>query len=206
MTEHGAGGFGEEPFDEIEPGPVLGGEHELKASLGSRRKPRLGLLRNVRGVIIEDHLDRGHRGVGGIQHIEEFDEFATAMAVLDEGVHLAAQQVDAGEFIEFLTMLEAAYPAATAIKIILDNHSAHVSKETKAWLAARPEGRFQFVFTPKHGSWLNLVEGFFAKAARSVLRHIRSKHELKQRIMEFIQDLNRDPVIHRWHYQLDSAS
>jgi transposase len=76
------------------------------------------------------------------------------------------------EFIEFLTMLEAAYPAATAIKIILDNHSAHVSQETKAWLAARPEGRFQFVFTPKHGSWLNLVEGFFAKAARSVLRHM----------------------------------
>jgi len=112
------------------------------------------------------------------------------------------------EFIEFLTMLEAAYPAATAIKIILDNHSAHVSQETKVWLAARPEGRFQFVFTPKHGSWLNLVEGFFAKAARSVLRHIRvgSKHELKQRIMEFIDDLNRDPVIHRWQYQIDATA
>jgi transposase len=112
------------------------------------------------------------------------------------------------EFIEFLNVLDAAYPAVTAIKIILDNHSAHVSRETKAWLAGRPEGRFQFVFTPKHGSWLNLVEGFFAKAARSVLRHIRvrSKHELKQRILEFIDDLNRDPVVHRWHYQIDTAA
>jgi transposase len=113
------------------------------------------------------------------------------------------------EFIEFLGLLDMAYPAATAIKIIVDNHSAHISRrETKAWLAARPEGRFQFVFTPKHGSWLNLVEGFFAKAARSVLRHIRvaSKHELKQRILEFIDDLNRDPVIHRWHYQIDAAA
>jgi transposase len=112
------------------------------------------------------------------------------------------------EFVEFLGLLDAAYPAATAIKIILDNHSAHVSRETKAWLAARPEGRFEFVFTPKHGSWLNLIEGFFAKAARSVLRHIRvaSKHELKQRIVEFIDDLNRDPVIHRWHYQIDAAA
>jgi transposase len=112
------------------------------------------------------------------------------------------------EFIEFLGVLDAAYPAATAIKIILDNHSAHISRETKAWLAGRPEGRFQFVFTPKHGSWLNLVEGFFAKAARSVLRHIRvaSTHELKQRILEFIDDLNRDPVIHRWHYQIDAAA
>jgi len=112
------------------------------------------------------------------------------------------------EFIEFLNILNAAYPTATAIKIILDNHSAHVSRETKTWLAARPEGRFQFVFTPKHGSWLNLVEGFFAKAARSVLRHIRvhSKHELKQRIIEFVNDLNRDPVVHRWHYQIDLAA
>ena len=50
----------------------------------------------MRGVIVEDDLDRGHRGVGSIQHIEEFDEFATAMAVLNEGVHLAGQQVDAG--------------------------------------------------------------------------------------------------------------
>src|SRR5277367_2299694 len=65
------------------------------------------------------------------------------------------------EFIEFLKQLDAA--PATAIKIILDNHSAHISKETKAWLAAQPEGRFTFVFTPKHGSWLNLVEGFFSK-------------------------------------------
>jgi hypothetical protein len=65
-------------------------------------------------------------------------------------------------------------------------HSAHISKETKAWLAEQPVGRFEFTFTPKHGSWLNLVEGFFSKLARSVLRHIRvaSKQELKDRIMD----------------------
>src|SRR5579864_3227908 len=63
------------------------------------------------------------------------------------------------EFVGFLKRLDDAYPADTAIKLILDNHSAHISKETKAWLATQPEGRFSFVFTPKHGSWLNLVEG-----------------------------------------------
>jgi transposase len=112
------------------------------------------------------------------------------------------------EFIEFLKILDQAYPAATAIKIILDNHSAHISQETRTWLAAQPERRFAFVFTPKHGSWLNLIEGFFSKAARSVLRHIRvnSKHELKQRIIEFINDLNRDPVIYRWRYKIDLAA
>jgi transposase len=112
------------------------------------------------------------------------------------------------EFIEFLKLLDAAYPARTAIKLILDNHSAHISKETKTWLADRPAGRFEFTFTPKHGSWLNLVEGFFSKFARSVLRHIRvtSKQELKDRIMAGIEDVNRHPVIHTWSYKLAEAA
>ena len=109
------------------------------------------------------------------------------------------------EFIEFLKLLDAAYPCHTAIKLILDNHSAHISKETRAWLAKQPAGRFEFTFTPKHGSWLNLVEGFFSKLARSVLRHIRvaSKQELKNRIMAAMDEFNRHPVVHTWSYKLD---
>ena len=112
------------------------------------------------------------------------------------------------EFIEFLKILDNAYPADTAIEIILDNHSAHVSRETTSWLAAQPIGRFTFTFTPKHGSWLNLIEGFFSKLARSVLRHIRvsSKHELKERLMAFIADINREPVVHTWRYKIDDAA
>jgi transposase len=108
------------------------------------------------------------------------------------------------EFVEFLKLLDAAYPASTAIKLILDNHSAHISKETKAWIASQPDGRFEFTFTPKHGSWLNLIEGFFSKFARSVLRHIRvtSKLELKERIMAGIRHVNRYPVVHTWSYKL----
>lgn len=112
------------------------------------------------------------------------------------------------EFIEFLKLLDAAYPARTAIHLILDNHSAHISKETRAWLADQPAGRFEFTFTPKHGSWLNLVEGFFSKLARSVLRHIRvaSKYELKERLMAAIDYFNEDPVVHTWTYKLDRAA
>jgi transposase len=112
------------------------------------------------------------------------------------------------EFVEFLKLLDAAYPAHTAIKLILDNHSAHISKETKAWLATQPAGRFEFTFTPTHGSWLNLIEGFFSKLARSVLRHIRvaSKQELKERIMAAINDVNRHPVVHTWSYKLNKAA
>lgn len=112
------------------------------------------------------------------------------------------------EFVEFLKLLDATYPAGTAIKLILDNHSAHVSKETKAWLATRPVGRFEFTFTPKHGSWLNLIEGFFSKLTRSVLRHIRvtSKLELKERIMAGIHHINRRPIVHTWSYKLADAA
>jgi transposase len=111
------------------------------------------------------------------------------------------------EFIEFLKLLDDAYPTHTAIKVILDNHSAHISKETKVWLADQPPGRFEFTFTPKHGSWLNLVEGFFSKLARSVLRHIRvaSEQELKDRIMAAMDEFNKHPVVHTWSYKLDQA-
>ena len=112
------------------------------------------------------------------------------------------------EFVAFLKHLDKAYSADTAIHLILDNHSAHISRETKAWLAEQPAGRFKFTFTPKHGSWLNLVEGFFSKLARSALRHIRvsSKQELKERIMAAIKFFNRDPVVHTWNYKLEKAA
>jgi transposase len=112
------------------------------------------------------------------------------------------------EFVSFLKRLDAAYPADTAIKLLLDNHSAHTSKETRAWLATRLEGRFTLVFTPKHGSWLNLVEGFFSKMARSVLRHIRvaSKTELKARILAYLDDINAEPVVHTWTYKIGEAA
>ena len=87
------------------------------------------------------------------------------------------------EFIEFLKLLDAAYPASTAIKLILDNHSAHTFRGNPS-LARHPAARplRLYLSRPSIGSWLNLIEGFFSKFARSVLRHIRvtSKHELKR--------------------------
>jgi transposase len=112
------------------------------------------------------------------------------------------------EFVADLKRFDAAYPPQTAIKIIVDNHSAHKSKETRAWLAERAEGRFTFIFTPKHGSWLNLIEGFFSKLARSVLRHIRvaSPQELRERILDAIDRINRRPVVHTWKWRIAEAA
>ena len=103
------------------------------------------------------------------------------------------------EFIALLKDLDQHYPPGCTIRIILDNHSAHISKETRAWLATRPN-RFQYVLTPKHGSWLNIVETLFGKMARTFLRHIRvqSWEELRDRILQGIAEINAAPVVHRW--------
>jgi transposase len=109
------------------------------------------------------------------------------------------------EFIEFLERLHQTYPPATKLRLILDNHSAHVSKETVRWLKSYPN-RFEFVFTPKHGPWLNIVETFFSKMTRTLLRHLRadSKQELKQRIEDYLRMANDSPVVFRWTYRLDA--
>lgn len=103
------------------------------------------------------------------------------------------------EFIGLLQRLHEHYPKDARIRIVLDNHSAHISKETRAWLAQHP-GRFEYVHTPKHGSWLNLVESAFSKMARSFLRHIRvaSLDELKRRILKGIDEMNAHPVRFQW--------
>lgn len=111
------------------------------------------------------------------------------------------------DFIALLEKLDATYPAQTRIRLLLDNHSAHISKQTKAYLDLHPQ-RFEFVFTPKHGSWLNIVETMFSKMARTMLRGIRvaSKLELIARIHLYYDEINADPVIFRWTYKMDETS
>ena len=93
-----------------------------------------------------------------------------------EVVGLVRDRHRSREFVEFLQTLDAKYPKNVRIQVILDNHSAHTSKETRAFLATVPN-RFEFVFTPLHGSWLNLIEVFFAKMTHQVLRHIQNSRE-----------------------------
>lgn len=111
------------------------------------------------------------------------------------------------EFVAFLRQLDREYPSGVRIRLVLDNHSAHVSKETRAYLA-KTANRFDFVFTPVHGSWLNLVESFFAKLTNSLLRGMRveTREELKTRIEQYIDRLNEDPVIYKWTYKMDEIS
>lgn len=109
------------------------------------------------------------------------------------------------DFIAFLKKLDSVYPEQT-IRLVLDNHSAHISKETRRYLDTVPQ-RFVFVFTPTHGSWLNLIENQFSKMTRTMLRGIRvvSKQELIDRIHQYFEEINTDPVVFRWQYKMDEV-
>lgn len=103
------------------------------------------------------------------------------------------------EFIALLKDLDTYYRPECTIRLIMDNHSSHISKETRDYLATRPN-RFKYVLTPTHGSWLNIVETLFGKMTRTFLRGIRveSREELKERILLGIAEINAMPVVHRW--------
>jgi transposase len=110
------------------------------------------------------------------------------------------------DFIDFLKKLDGAYPEHQKIRLVLDNHSAHISRETRSYLDTVPQ-RFVFVFTPTHGSWLNLIENQFSKMTRTMLRGIRvaSKQELIDRIHQYFEEINADPVVYRWKYSMDEV-
>ena len=115
-----------------------------------------------------------------------------------EAIPLVSETHKSSDFIEFLKILDKKYPLQDTIRIILDNHSAHTSKETQRFLDTMPKGRFKFVFTPKHGSWLNMIESFFSKMTKQMLRGIRvnTKQELEERIYQYFEEINREPVVY----------
>ena len=121
-----------------------------------------------------------------------------------EAIPLVSATHNSKDYIEFLKLLDNKYPKGDKIRIVLDNLKVHTSEETRKYLASIP-GRFEFVFTPKHGSWLNMVEGFFSKMTKQMLRGIRvkSKEELTERIYLYFNEVNEEPVVFHWKYNLD---
>ena len=121
-----------------------------------------------------------------------------------EAIPLVRDKHSSTEYIEFLKLLDDKYPKGDKLRIVLDNLKVHTSEATRKYLATVP-GRFEFVFTPKHGSWLNMVESFFSKMTRQMLRGIRvkSKEELTNRIYRYFAEINEEPIVFHWKYNLD---
>ena len=154
----------------------------------------------------------GAGGRGTVRRDYEYRRLGTLslLASIDlltgEATPLAGETHKSSDYVEFLKILDGKYPKGDLIRIVLDNVSVHTSAETRRYLATVP-GRFEFVFTPRHGSWLNLVEGFFSKMTRQMLRGIRvsSKDELKERILRYFKEVNAEPVVYRWKWNLSDV-
>ena len=102
------------------------------------------------------------------------------------------------EFIRFLNAIEAEVPMSKIIHVILDNYATHKHPKVRAWLARHP--RFVFHFTPTSASWLNAVEGYFAKLTRRRLKRgvFRSIVDLQAAINRFVAETNDDPRPFTW--------
>lgn len=182
------------PFDPVDDRPTV--------RISYDEKPGMQAL----GPVAPDRPPRPDTpGAGTWQRDYEYVRHGTRslLAGLDlatgEVLGLVRARHRSAEFIEFLQALDTHYAADLKIQIVRDNHSAHTSRETQAYLATRPN-RFEFVFTPKHGSWLNLVELFFAKLTQQFLRHLRvaSVAEFEARLLQYLDQVNQDPVPFRW--------
>ena len=183
-------------------------DSSLTAYLSYDEKPGIQALENLAPDLppvpgehpqfARDHQYRRHGTVSLLAGID----------LLTGEVHgMVADRHRSREFVAFLKRLDTAYPPEIKLRLILDNHSAHTSKETRAYLATRPN-RFEFILTPTHGSWLNLIEAFFAKMAKTILRGIRvsSKAELKSRLQQYLREINEAPVVFRWKYGIEPVA
>lgn len=147
------------------------------------------------GVIKRDYE---YRSLGNLPLLEGID------LQTGESIPLVSDTHNSNDYITFLKKLDAKYPKGDKIRLILDNLKVHSSQKVVEYLKTIP-GRFEFVFTPKHASWLNLVEGFFSKMTKQILHGIPvdSKLELEMRIYKYFEEINGDPVVYHWGWNLE---
>jgi transposase len=179
---------------------IADGEHPALITVSVDEKPGVQAIKNIAPDL--PPKPGQHKTVGRDYEYKRLGTVSILAALDLHNGKILAQVHDrhrSREFISLLKELDEYYPPESTLRIVLDNHSSHVSKETMKYLASRA-GRFVYVHTPKHGSWLNLVESAFSKMARTFLKHIRvnSKEELKNRILQGIKEINAAPVVHRW--------
>jgi len=183
------------PFEEDE---------EVVHILSYDEKPGIQAIANI----AEDKMPTEQNGV--IMRDYEYKRLGTVslLAGIDlqtgEAIPLVRDTHNSNDYIDFLKILDDKYPKNDKIRIILDNLKVHKSDKVQQYLETIPN-RFEFVFTPKHASWLNLVEGFFSKMTKQMLRGIRveSKDELVHRIYKYFDEVNEVPVVYRWEWNLN---
>jgi len=166
---------------------VLSVDEKSQIQALDRTQPGLPLKRGRAGTMTHDYKRNGTTTL-----------FA-ALNVLDgKVIGRCMQRHRHQEFIRFLNAIKAEVPAGKLVHVILDNYAAHKHPKVRAWLGRHP--RFVFHYTPTSCSWLNAVEGFFAKLTRRRLKRgvFRSIVELQAAINRFLRETNDDPKPFTW--------
>ena len=179
-------------------------DEEIVHILSYDEKPGIQAIATTSEDLLSDQNN------GTINRDYEYRRLGTLslMAAIDlqtgEALPLVSESHTSADYISFLKMLDEKYPKGDKIRIVLDNLGVHTSAATREYLATVPR-RFEFVFTPKHGSWLNMIEGFFSKMTKQMLRGIRvkTKQELSERIYRYFAEINMEPVVFHWKYRLE---
>jgi transposase len=175
------------------------------ATISYDEKPGIQAIKNIAAQLLP--VVGSHPTVGRDYEYERLGTVSLLACIdLHSGIVIPAveERHRSAEFVKFLEKVRETYPEDWKIRVILDNHSSHRSKETMKYLETVP-GKFKFVFTPTHGSWLNMIEMFFSKISRSFLRQIRvdTKEELIDRIYQGIASINQEPVVFKWKYKME---
>jgi transposase len=166
---------------------VLSVDEKSQIQALDRTQPSLPLKRGRAGTMTHDYKRNGTTTL-----------FA-ALDVLDgKVIGRCMQRHRHQEFIRFLNAIEREVPAGKIVHAILDNYGAHKHPKVRAWLSRHP--RFVFHYTPTSCSWLNAVEGFFAKLTRRRLKRgvFRSIVELQAAINRFLVETNDNPKPFTW--------
>ena len=166
---------------------VLSVDEKSQIQALDRTQPGLPMKKGRAGTMTHDYKRHGT---------------TTLFAALDvlEGTVLGRcmQRHRHQEFLRFLNTIEANVPAGKLIHVILDNYGTHKHPKVRAWLTRHP--RFTFHFTPTSASWLNAIEGFFAKLTRRRLKRgvFRSVVDLQAAINRFVAETNAEPKPFLW--------
>src|SRR6202044_319180 len=166
---------------------VLSIDEKSQIQALDRTQPGLPMKKGRCGTMTHDYIRNGTTTL-----------FA-ALNVLDgKVIGRCMQQHRHQEFIRFLNAVEAAVPAGKLIHAIADNYATHKHPKVREWLARHP--RWTFHFTPTSASWLNAVEGYFAKLTRRRLKRgvFRSIVELQAAINRFLRETNDNPRPFHW--------
>ena len=166
---------------------VISADEKTSIQALDRTQPELPIKKGRCGTITHDYKRNGTTTL-----------FAAIEMAAGRVISTCMEKHRHQEWIKFLKLIDKETPSDLDLHLIVDNYATHKHEKVKTWLKRHP--RFHMHFTPTSSSWLNVIEGFFAKLTQKRLRRgvFKSVGDLKKAITDFIDAHNKDPKPFIW--------